>query len=196
MHGLKPTDQRVRVAEILMSQPTHMTAEQILATLRQGGDKVSKATVYNTLKVLAECGLVRQIHLDPERSVYDSTRAPHHHFHDLDTCELLDIPPQDIAFSRFPALPEGMEAESVEVGIRPEHLSLVADDADGLPLDVTTVEALGVETYLHGTLGDGQLITVRLQGNVAVHPGTTVRIAPSGEEVYFFEPDEAGRVIM
>ena len=100
-----------------MSVPTHMTAEQILAAVRRGGERVSKATVYNTLKVLAQRGLVRQIHLDPERSVYDSTRTPHHHFHDLETGELRDIDPNDIAFSRFPTLPEGMEAE-VEVVIR------------------------------------------------------------------------------
>lgn len=118
LHGLKPTGQRVRVAEILMQAPTHMTAEQILAAVRQGGERVSKATVYNTLKVLAQTGLVRQIHLDPERSVYDSTRAPHHHFHDMETGELRDIHPDEIAFSRFPTLPEGMEAEAVEVVIR------------------------------------------------------------------------------
>jgi Fur family transcriptional regulator, iron response regulator len=116
-HGLKPTEQRIRIAELLMSVPTHMTAEQILAAVRRGGERVSKATVYNTLKVLAQRGLVRQIHLDPERSVYDSTRTPHHHFHDVETGELRDIDPDDIAFSRFPALPEGMEAE-VEVVIR------------------------------------------------------------------------------
>jgi Fur family transcriptional regulator, iron response regulator len=116
--GLKPTEQRVRIAEILMHTPTHMTAEQILAAVRETGERISKATVYNTLKVLAEHGLVRQIHLDPERSVYDSTRAPHHHFHDLDTGELRDIDPQEIAFSRFPELPEGMEADGVEVVIR------------------------------------------------------------------------------
>lgn len=118
LHGLKPTHQRVRVAEILMAAPTHMTAEQILAAIRRGGERVSKATVYNTLKVLAQRGLVRQIHLDPERSVYDSTIVPHHHFHDLETGELRDIDPNDIAFSRFPTLPEGMEAEGVEVVIR------------------------------------------------------------------------------
>ena len=118
LHGLKPTHQRVRVAEILMAAPTHMTAEQILAAIREGDERVSKATVYNTLKVLAQRGLVRQIHLDPERSVYDSTIAPHHHFHDLETGELRDIDPNDIAFSRFPTLPEGMEAEAVEVVIR------------------------------------------------------------------------------
>jgi Fur family transcriptional regulator, iron response regulator len=116
-HGLKPTEQRIRIAELLMSVPTHMTAEQILAAVRRGGERVSKATVYNTLKVLAQRGLVRQIHLDPERSVYDSTRTPHHHFHDVETGELRDIDPNDIAFSRFPTLPEGMEAE-VEVVIR------------------------------------------------------------------------------
>ena len=54
----------MRVAEILMTAPTHMTAEQILAAVREGGERVSKATVYNTLKVLADTGLVRQIHLD------------------------------------------------------------------------------------------------------------------------------------
>jgi Fur family iron response transcriptional regulator len=117
-HGLKPTDQRVRVAAVLMSAPKHLTAEQILAAVRETGERVSKATVYNTLKVLAEHRLVRQIHLDPERSVYDSTRAPHHHFHDLETGELRDIHPDDIAFSRMPSLPEGMEAEAIEVVIR------------------------------------------------------------------------------
>lgn len=116
--GLKPTEQRIRIAEILMRTPTHMTAEQILSVVRESGDRVSKATVYNTLKVLAEHGFVRQIHLDPERSVYDSTRAPHHHFHDLDTGELSDIDPREIEFSRFPKLPEGMEADAVEVVIR------------------------------------------------------------------------------
>ena len=116
--GLKPTEQRIRVASVLMSAPKHLTAEQILAAVQQTGERVSKATVYNTLKVLAEHRLVRQIHLDPERSVYDSTRAPHHHFHDLETGDLRDIHPDDIQFSRFPPLPEGMEAEGIEVVIR------------------------------------------------------------------------------
>lgn len=125
-HGLKPTEQRIRIAELLMSVPTHMTAEQILAAVRRGGERVSKATVYNTLKVLAQRGLVRQINLDPERSVYDSTRTPHHHFHDLETGELRDIDPNDIAFSRFPTMPDGMEAE-VEVVIRLRKKKRIAD---------------------------------------------------------------------
>lgn len=116
--GLKPTEQRVRIAEILMCAPQHMTAEQILSTVRASAAPISKATVYNTLNVLAERGLIRQIHLDPERSVFDSTRVPHHHFYDVETGELRDIAPDAIEFSRFPGLPEGTQAESVEVVIR------------------------------------------------------------------------------
>jgi Fur family iron response transcriptional regulator len=125
--GLKPTEQRIRVASVLISAPKHLTAEQILAAVRETGERVSKATVYNTLKVLAQHGLVRQIHLDPERSVYDSTRAPHHHFHDLETGELRDIDPDDIAFSRFPTLPDDMEAEAIEVVIRLRKKKRIAD---------------------------------------------------------------------
>ncbi len=126
-HGLKPTDQRIRIASVLMSAPKHLTAEQILAAVREGGERVSKATVYNTLKVLAQHGLVRQIHLDPERSVYDSTRAHHHHFHDLETGELRDIRPDEIAFSRFPELPPDMEAEAIEVVIRLRKKKAIGD---------------------------------------------------------------------
>src|SRR5262249_2757049 len=70
--GLKPTAQRLRIAELLLGAPTHMSAEQILETLRSRGERVSKATVYNTLKALAGRGLLRQIHVDPECAVYDS----------------------------------------------------------------------------------------------------------------------------
>lgn len=117
-HGLKPTPQRIVVAEVLMAQPTHMSADQILSMLRNAGQAISKATVYNTLNALVGCGLAREIHLDPARSVYDSTRASHHHFHDVESGTLWDIKPEDIAFSRFPPLPDGMEAAGVEVVVR------------------------------------------------------------------------------
>jgi Fur family transcriptional regulator, iron response regulator len=117
-HGIKTTPQRLVVARALLAQPTHLTAEQILAMVRETGERISKATVYNTLKALVQSGLVRQINLDPTRSVYDSTAQSHHHFHDMDSGQLWDIDPADIQFSRMPALPEGMEAAGVEVVIR------------------------------------------------------------------------------
>jgi len=116
--GLRPTRQRVQVAEILLTSPRHLTAEQILSTLRESSGRVSKATVYNTLKLFAEQGLVRQIHFDPERCVYDSTMEPHHHFQNLDTGEMIDIAPEELAFARMPPLPPGTEIAGVDVVIR------------------------------------------------------------------------------
>jgi Fur family iron response transcriptional regulator len=116
--GLRPTRQRVQVAEILLTSPRHLTAEQILSTLQESSGRVSKATVYNTLKLFAEQGLVRQIHFDPERCVYDSTMEPHHHFQNLDTGEMIDIAPEELAFARMPPLPPGTEIADVDVVIR------------------------------------------------------------------------------
>jgi Fur family iron response transcriptional regulator len=118
VHGVRPTAQRIRMAEVMLAAPCHMTAEQVLAALRLSAARVSKATVYNTLKLFVERGLVRQIHLDPDRCVYDSTREPHHHFQNLDTGEMIDIRPDELAFARMPSLPPGTEIAGVDVVIR------------------------------------------------------------------------------
>jgi Fur family iron response transcriptional regulator len=117
-HGVRPTSQRLRVAELLLTAPKHLTAEQILASLRQSPGRVSKATVYNTLKLFVDQGLARQIHADPERCVYDSTMTPHHHFQNLETGEMIDIRPEDLSFAKMPPLPPGTEIADVEVVIR------------------------------------------------------------------------------
>ena len=117
-HGIRATAQRIRMAEVMLAAPCHMTAEQVLAALRRSAARVSKATVYNTLKLFVERGLVRQVHLDPDRCVYDSTREPHHHFQNLDTGEMIDILPEELAFARMPSLPPGTEIAGVDVVIR------------------------------------------------------------------------------
>lgn len=117
-HGIRATAQRLRVAEVILTAPCHLTAEQVLAELKRDAARVSKATVYNTLKLFVEQGLVRQVHLDPDRCVYDSTMAPHHHFQNLDTGEMIDIRPDELAFARMPSLPPGTEIAGVDVVIR------------------------------------------------------------------------------
>ena len=112
------TPQRLLIAGLLFSRDQHLTADQIIHALAEAGTQVSKATVYNTLKLFVERGLVRQIHLDPDRCVYDSTREPHHHFQNLDTGEMIDIRPDELAFARMPSLPPGTEIAGVDVVIR------------------------------------------------------------------------------
>ena len=117
-HGIRPTPQRLRVADVLLASPVHLTAEQILTSVRRSSGRVSKATVYNTLKLFVDEGLVRQIHLQPDRCVYDSTITAHHHFQVLDTGEMIDILPEQLEFVRMPTLPPGTEIAEVEVVIR------------------------------------------------------------------------------
>lgn len=117
-HDISPTPQRLEVASILLERPQHLSAEQIIERLRAAGSKVSKATVYNSLKLFGEKGLVKELTVDPERRFYDSTTHAHHHFFNVDTGELSDIPDQFVRFSELPALPAGTERESIEVLIR------------------------------------------------------------------------------
>ncbi len=117
-HGVMPTSQRVEVASILLARPQHLSADQIIDKLRVRGSRVSKATVYNTLKLFSEQGLVKELSLDSSRKYYDSTTHPHHHFYHVETGELSDIPESHISIRGLPALPKGTEQEGVEVLIR------------------------------------------------------------------------------
>jgi Fur family iron response transcriptional regulator len=117
-HGVTPTPQRLEVADVLLERPQHLSADQILERLREAGSRVSKATVYNTLKLFGERGLIRELTVDPDRRYYDSTTHAHHHFFNVATGELSDIPEDQVEILKLPALPAGTERESVEVLIR------------------------------------------------------------------------------
>ena len=117
-HGIKPTPQRLEIGRLLLIRPRHMSAEQILNDLRATGSDVSKATVYNTLNLFAEKGIVRAVAVDPKHLVYDSTTGPHHHFFNVDTGQLMDIEADALEIKGLPMPPEGTEAESVELIIR------------------------------------------------------------------------------
>jgi Fur family transcriptional regulator, iron response regulator len=116
--GVLPTPQRLEVAEVLLSRPQHLSAEQIIERLKESGSRVSKATVYNTLNLFSERGLVREVMVDPVRKYYDSTTHSHHHFYNMDTGELHDIPDDAVGFSRLPEMPDGTVEDGVEVLIR------------------------------------------------------------------------------
>jgi len=116
--GIRPTAQRVRIASLMLSAPQHLSAEQILAQLRAAGARVSKATVYNTLNLFAEHGLIRQLSVDGARAWFDSNVDPHYHFHDLTTGALIDLPVPAVEFSRLPAPPPGTEVAGIDLVIR------------------------------------------------------------------------------
>jgi Fur family iron response transcriptional regulator len=116
--GVTPTQQRIEIAAILFVRDQHMSADQVLALVNDTGSRVSKATVYNTLGLFAEKGLVREVIVDPAKVFYDSNTSEHHHFYNEDTGHLMDIDPATIQISNLPQLPEGTVAEGVDVIIR------------------------------------------------------------------------------
>ena len=117
-YGVMPTSQRIEVASILLARPQHLSADQIIDKLNSRRSCVSKATVYNTLKLFSQQGLVKELNVDSSRKFYDSTTHAHHHFFHVESGKLTDIPDSQVSIKGLPPLPKGTEQESVEVLIR------------------------------------------------------------------------------
>lgn len=116
--GIPPTRQRVAIAEVLFLHPVHLSADQILAQVREQMPEVSRATVYNTLKLFREKKMVRELVVDPERVFYDSNTEPHYHLFDVRTGALSDVSADELQVIGTPVLPAGLELEEVDVIIR------------------------------------------------------------------------------
>ena len=116
--GVLPTAQRIDIALMMLDRPQHLSAEQVIGAIRATGLRISKATVYNTLNLFCERGLLRAVDVDPTRQYYDSSTGPHHHFYNIDTGELTDIPLECVALNVETALPPGTEQAGVEVVVR------------------------------------------------------------------------------
>ncbi len=91
--GVKPTPQRMVITQYLLSTDSHPTADDILAAV---ADKLpvslSRATVYNTLNTLVDAGVIREVFTEPGRTRYDANTSDHHHFVDVKSGKIVDIP--------------------------------------------------------------------------------------------------------
>ena len=116
--GVLPTAQRVDIALLTLARPQHLSAEQVIATIKANDLRISKATVYNTLNLFCERGLLRTVDVDPTRQFYDSSTAAHHHFYNVDTGELTDIPLDSVVLTVDTALPPGTQHAGVDVVVR------------------------------------------------------------------------------
>jgi Fur family iron response transcriptional regulator len=117
-HDINPTHQRLEIAHALFSRREHVSADQVLASVNDRHAETSKATVYNTLRLFLEKGLIREVIADPSRVFYDPNIRPHHHFYNVDTGELTDIDAAGVVVHGLPELPKGMETEGVDIIVR------------------------------------------------------------------------------
>jgi Fur family iron response transcriptional regulator len=117
---LRPTRQRLALAALLVGdgQNRHVTAEWLFGAAAEAGEKVSLATVYNTLRAFCEAGLMNEIVVDGARSYFDTRMDDHPHFYWEDSHTLTDAPADDLTIASLPAAPEGMQISRVDVVIR------------------------------------------------------------------------------
>ena len=104
---------------MLLERHQHLSADAVLKRLRDTGNPVSKATVYNSLALFVERGLIRAISIDSSRTFYDSNSIKHSHLYNIDSGDLIDIDfESQFVMEKLPSLPEGTELESLEVIVK------------------------------------------------------------------------------
>jgi Fur family iron response transcriptional regulator len=117
--GLRPTRQRMALAEILFTRgDRHISAESLHEEATVQRVPVSLATIYNTLHQFTEAGLLREVAVDGSKTYFDTNISDHHHFFVEDDNEVLDIPDGQIGVGRVPEPPPGYEISRIDVVVR------------------------------------------------------------------------------
>ena len=119
--GLRPTKQRVNMCEVLFNREKtfHFTINDLVKMISEKmNQKISLATVYNTVHALERKGYLKEISIDSHKSYFDTNTSVHHHFFDEDTNELIDCDKNDIDPVNIKKNITGKKINSVEVLIK------------------------------------------------------------------------------
>ncbi|MEO8217719.1 MAG: Fur family transcriptional regulator [Acidobacteriota bacterium] len=116
-HAIQPSAQRVAVAEYVLHTTEHPSADKVWAGVQKTFPMISRATVYNTLHLFVERGLLRELHLAPDSVLFDPKIERHHHFIDDETGRIHDIPWNQIEVSTAKP-PAGFEVDDYQVVMR------------------------------------------------------------------------------
>ncbi len=116
-HGIQPSAQRVAVARYVLATDDHPSADEVWHEVRRALPVISRATVYNTLNLLVERGLLRAHVLAPRRVVFDPNLDRHHHFIDERTGQIHDVPWSAVQVGAVTELP-GFDVREYQVVMR------------------------------------------------------------------------------
>ena len=120
--GIQPSAQRLAVAEYVLATDEHPSADEVLAQVQASFPMLSRATVYNTLNLIVEKGILRQLVLAEGRTVFDPRIEPHHHFIDDDTGRIEDVPWDAVRVGEVKGL-KGYEVREYMVVMRGRKLA-------------------------------------------------------------------------
>ena len=119
--GLRPTKQRLKICEVLFNRDKtfHFTINDLAKNISdQINEKISLATVYNTVHAFKDKGYLKEISINSDKSYFDTNTTHHHHFFDVDTNELIDCNKDDIERINVNKNITGKKIKSVEVLIK------------------------------------------------------------------------------
>ena len=116
--NVTPTKQRVDLAQLIFSKKQHFTAADLISLADKNGLNISMATVYNTLSLLEDKGMLKTINIDNELKFYDTNMENHHHLYNTTMSTLTDIAHDRVSFAELPELPKTLEIESTELLIK------------------------------------------------------------------------------
>ena len=115
---LKPTLQRFTLVKLLFDgKNKHFTAEDLYEKVKLKKNKISLATIYNTLHSFVEKKLLKQVSIKDGKTIFCTNMSSHHHFFNSVTGKLIDIPRNNIKLKKIPNAPEGLKIDSVDVVI-------------------------------------------------------------------------------
>ncbi len=116
--GLRPTKQRLKICDILFNREKtfHFSINDLTKILEiEHNEKISLATVYNTVHAFKKKGYLKEIHIGNEMSYFDTNTSSHHHFYDEQTKELTDISSNEVEIKKIPSPPSGKKIDGAEV---------------------------------------------------------------------------------
>jgi Fur family iron response transcriptional regulator len=117
-NNIRPTKQRMILAKILFEKGRrHVSAENLYDEVKKDDRKISLATIYNTLKQFTQIGLIREIVVDQNKSLYCTNKEPHYHLYIEDEGKIVDIPTKNIDLN-IPSIPACLNLHNIDVIVR------------------------------------------------------------------------------
>ena len=119
--GLRPTKQRIKICEVLFNKETtfHFTINDLVKIIEnEANEKISLATVYNTVHAFEKKGYLKEIPIDSNQSYFDTNVTDHHHFYDISEKKLIDLEEVDVGPINIKKSIPGKKIKSVEVLVK------------------------------------------------------------------------------
>ena len=122
--GLRPTKQRLEICKLLFDRKKtfHFTISDLSKMLKRKTDeKISLATIYNTVHSFKKKGCLKEISINSEKSYFDTNTSNHHHFIDESTNEIVDLHTRDLSNIKIKKNLPGKKIKSIEVLVKIEN---------------------------------------------------------------------------